>query len=73
MQNKICSIFDIKYPIVQGGLLGISCPELAAAASNAGGLGMLSGEKSLDELRYDIRTTKELTTGPLEQTYLQPG
>jgi enoyl-[acyl-carrier protein] reductase II len=62
--NQICSIFGVGYPIIQGGLLGISCPELAAAASEAGALGMLSGEKPLGELRNEIGATRQLTDKP---------
>ena len=63
-ENRVCHLFGIRYPIVQGGMLGISCPELAAAVSNAGGLGMLSGAKPVNELRAEIRLTKELTKQP---------
>jgi len=45
-------------------MLHVSCPELAAAISNAGGLGMLSGVKSLEELRHDIKRTMKLTDWP---------
>lgn len=63
-ENGVCHLFGIKYPIVQGGMLGVSCPELAAAVSNAGGLGMLCGAKSASELRAEIRLTRELTNKP---------
>jgi len=63
-ENPVCHLFGIRYPIVQGGMLGISCPELAAAISNAGGLGMLSGVKPVNELRAEIRQTRELTNKP---------
>lgn len=63
-ENSVCRLFGIRYPIVQGGMLGISCPELAAAISSAGGLGMLSGVKAVNEIRAEIRRTKELTDKP---------
>ena len=63
-ENPVCHLFGIRYPIVQGGMLGVSCPELAAAISDAGGLGMLSGAKPVNELRSDIRRTVELTDKP---------
>jgi enoyl-[acyl-carrier protein] reductase II len=63
-ENRVCHLFGIRYPIVQGGMLGISCPELAAAVSNAGGLGMLCGAKPVNELRAEIRRTRELTNKP---------
>ena len=62
--NRVCGLFGIRYPIIQGGMLRVSCPELAAAVSNAGGLGMLSGAKPAEELRQDIRRTRELTDKP---------
>ena len=63
-ENRVCRLFGIKYPIIQGGMLGVSCPELVAAISQAGGLGMLSGVKSAEELRRDISRTRELTDKP---------
>jgi len=63
-ENPVCYLFGIRYPIVQGGMLGVSCPELAAAISNAGGLGMLSGVKAVNELRAEIRRTMKLTDKP---------
>ncbi len=63
-QNRICALLGIRYPIIQGGMAGISCPELAAAVSNAGGLGMLCGAKPVNELRAEIRRTRELTNKP---------
>jgi len=62
--NPVCRLLGIKYPIIQGGMLGVSCPELAAAISGAGGLGMLSGIKSADDLRAEIKGTRELTGKP---------
>lgn len=63
-ENPLCRLFGIRYPIVQGGMLGVSCPELAAAISDAGGLGMLSGVKPVNELQAEIRRTKKLTDKP---------
>ena len=39
--NRICDLFGIKYPIIQGGMVWCSGWRLAAAVSNAGGLGLL--------------------------------
>jgi NAD(P)H-dependent flavin oxidoreductase YrpB (nitropropane dioxygenase family) len=39
--NKICALFGIKYPLIQGGMIWCAGWELAAAVSNAGGLGLL--------------------------------
>ena len=40
--NEICKLLNIKYPIFQGGMAWIGTAELAAAVSNAGGLGTVS-------------------------------
>jgi len=39
--NRICETFGIEYPIFLAGMGGAACPKLAAAVSNAGGLGIL--------------------------------
>lgn len=39
--NRICKLFGIKYPIIQGGMVWCSGWRLASAVSNAGGLGLL--------------------------------
>jgi enoyl-[acyl-carrier protein] reductase II len=38
----VCDLLEINYPILQGGMLWLSTAELAAAVSNAGGLGVIS-------------------------------
>lgn len=49
MENKICKLFGIQYPIVQGGMVWISGARLAAAVSEAGGLGLIgSGSMPAD-------------------------
>lgn len=61
----IASLFKIMYPIVQGAMAHISYPVLAAAVSNAGGLGvMASGGWSAEQLRARIRRCRELTDKP---------
>ena len=42
MKTRVTEIFDIKYPIIQGGLAYLAYAELAAAVSNAGGLGRIT-------------------------------
>ena len=65
MSNPVCSVAKIELPIVQAAMGGASCPELAAAVSNAGGLGMLAlSWRSVDEMRREIRKTRELTQRP---------
>ena len=63
--SKICEILGIKYPIFQGGMAWIADGSLAAAVSNAGGLGIIAaGNAPVDWVRQEIRKTKELTDRP---------
>ncbi len=64
MQTRICSLLGIEVPIIQGGMVYISNPELASAVSNAGGLGQLYSGKDPDTLRKRIRQTRQLTDKP---------
>ena len=65
MKKDICSILDIKYPIFQGGMAWVSESTLAAAVSNAGGLGIIAGGRApASFIREEIRKTKELTNKP---------
>ncbi len=58
--NKITSLFNIKYPIIQGGMVWCSGWRLASAVSNAGGLGLLgAGSMHPETLREHIRKCKE--------------
>ena len=63
--TKISELLGIRYPIFQGGMAWVSDAELAAAVSNAGGLGIISA-MSMDgeSLRAEIRKAKELTEKP---------
>ena len=63
--EKLCKLFEIKYPIIQGGMAQISEAELVSAVSNAGGLGIIgAGFASPDWLREQIRETKRKTPNP---------
>jgi len=65
-KTRVTEIFGIKYPIIQGGLAHLAYAELAAAVSNAGGLGQVTA-MSLDtpeQLREEILKTKALTDKP---------
>lgn len=63
--NKITSLFNIKYPIIQGGMIWCSGWELASAVSNAGGLGLIgSGSMYPDVLEEHIIKCKQATTKP---------
>lgn len=65
-KTRITEMFGIEYPIIQGGMQWISRAELAAAVSNAGGLGILSSLTfpTPEELAVEIRRTKGLTDKP---------
>ena len=61
-KNKLCQLLNIKYPILQGGMAWVATAELAAAVSNAGGLGIIgAGHMPPDVLRKEIQKTKTLT------------
>jgi enoyl-[acyl-carrier protein] reductase II len=63
--NKITSLFGIQYPIVQGGMIWCSGWELAAAVSNAGGLGIIgSGSMYPEILDKHIQKCKQATVKP---------
>ena len=63
--NDISGLFGIQYPIVQGGMIWCSGWELAAAVSNAGGLGTIgSGSMYPDVLREQVRKCKSATNLP---------
>jgi len=64
-ENKLCQLLKIKYPIIQGGMAGISESNLVSAVSNAGGLGTIgSGLMSEAWLEREIRETREKTSNP---------
>lgn len=64
--TRITELLSIDYPIIQGGLAYLAYSELAAAVSNAGGLGQITAMslQSPDELREEIRKTRALTDKP---------
>lgn len=65
MKNKICSLFNIKYPIIQGGMIWNSGWKLASAVSNAGGLGLIgAGSMYPDVFREHIKKCKNATDKP---------
>ena len=63
MKNKeICALLGIDYPIFQGGMAWVSDAELAAAVSNAGGLGIIAaGNAPKDWVVNEVRKIKGLT------------
>lgn len=63
--DRITSLFEIKYPIIQGGMVWCSGWRLASAVSNAGGLGLLgAGSMHPETLREHIRKCREATRRP---------
>jgi enoyl-[acyl-carrier protein] reductase II len=63
--NAICSLFNIKYPIIQGGMIWVSGYKLASAVSNAGGLGLIgAGSMYPEVLREHIQKCKKATSKP---------
>lgn len=66
MKTKITELFDIKHPIIQGGLHYVGFAELVAAVSNAGGLGIITGltQKTPLDLAKEIARCHEMTDKP---------
>lgn len=65
MQNRITQLFDIQYPIIQGGMIWCSGWRLASAVSNAGGLGLIgSGSMYPEVLLEHIQKCKAATNKP---------
>ena len=65
IKSRICEILGIKYPIIQGGMAWIADASLAAAVSNAGGLGLISSVNAGTEaVRNEIKKCKTLTDKP---------
>jgi len=63
--NSITSLFKIKYPIIQGGMIWNSGYKLASAVSNAGGLGLIgAGSMYPEVLREHIRKCQQATSQP---------
>ncbi len=63
--NPLVKLLNIKYPIIQGGMAGISESQLVSAVSEAGGLGTIgSGLMPASWLEEEIKKTKELTKNP---------
>jgi enoyl-[acyl-carrier protein] reductase II len=63
--NRICSLFNIQYPLIQGGMIWCAGWELASAVSNAGGLGLLgAGSMYPDVLDAQITKCKAHTDKP---------
>jgi enoyl-[acyl-carrier protein] reductase II len=70
MKTRITELLGIKYPIIQGGMAWIAEPQLAAAVSNAGGLGIITGSMyTPEELTQKIKEMKGLTDKPFAMNF----
>lgn len=67
MKTRITEMFGIQYPIVQGGMHYVGFAELAAAVSNAGGLGVITAltQKSPADLANEIARCRDMTDKPI--------
>ncbi len=65
IKTEICELLNIEYPIIQGGMAWVATSELAAAVSNAGGLGIIGcGAAPKDVIKEEINKIKKLTNKP---------
>jgi nitronate monooxygenase len=66
MKTRITELFDIQHPVIQGGMHYVGLAELAAAVSNAGGLGIITAltKRTPDKLAAEIDKCKGLTDRP---------
>jgi enoyl-[acyl-carrier protein] reductase II len=82
-KTRICQLFNIEYPIIQAPMVWVTWAELAAAVSNAGGLGVIgpnAGERTVtsdvietgERLRREIQKVRSLTNRPFAVNILLP-
>jgi len=65
LKTELCHILNIEYPIIQGGMAWVATGELAAAVSNAGGLGIIgAGNSPVEIVAKNIETARKLTDKP---------
>src|SRR2546428_7463252 len=66
MKTRVTELLGIRYPIIQGGMMWVGRAELAAAVSNAGGLGILTAltQPTPDALRAEIERCRTMTDKP---------
>jgi len=65
IRTSLCDLLGIEYPIIQGGMAWVSTAELAAAVSEAGGLGIIgSGNAPADWLERQLEKARQLTPRP---------
>jgi len=76
LNTRLCSMFGVRYPIIQTAMGWVASPELVAGTANAGGMGFLAvATLRADEAERAIARTKELTDKPFGVNFLmeQPG
>ena len=66
MKTRITELFSIEHPVIQGGMHHVGFAEMAAAVSNAGGLGIITGltQKSPEDLSNEIAKCNDMTDKP---------
>lgn len=66
IKTRVTEMLGIEHPIIQGGMMAVGLAELAAAVSNAGGLGILTAltQPTPDDLRREIARCREMTDRP---------
>lgn len=65
MKSRVCELLNIEYPVIQGAMARISDASLAAAVSEAGGLGIIAGGTApADYVRKEVQKAKSLTKKP---------
>lgn len=65
MKTRITELLNVRYPMIQGGMAWVAEATLAAAVSNAGGVGLIAGGNAPAEvIREEIRKAKEMTDKP---------
>jgi NAD(P)H-dependent flavin oxidoreductase YrpB (nitropropane dioxygenase family) len=71
LRTRICELLRIDHPVVLGGMASGTNPQLVAAVTNAGGLGILGATfHTVEQQRVDVRRIRELTAGPFGLNHL---
>ena len=67
MKTRITELFGIEHPVIQGGMHHVGFAEMAAAVSNAGGLGIITGltQRTPKDLANEIARCKDMTDKPI--------
>ena len=65
IKTKLCDMLGVEYPIIQGGMAWIADAGLAAAVSEAGGVGLIAGgDAPVEIIRDEIKKARQLTNKP---------